>query len=71
MSIGLIINSKAVTWSIWVLLAALSAGMLLYANRAPIAWYMNLAKSVPAENAVAADVGPGAPDALGSAPMSW
>jgi hypothetical protein len=36
-----------------MLLAALSTGMLLYADRAPIASYMNLVKLAPAQDAVA------------------
>jgi hypothetical protein len=36
-----------------MLLVALSTGMLLYANRAPIASYMNLVKLAPAQDAVA------------------
>jgi hypothetical protein len=69
MSVALIMNPKAVTWSVWGFLALLSTAVLLYANHASIAAYLNFSK--PTGKAIAADDGSGGPGPFGSAPLSW
>jgi hypothetical protein len=69
MSVAVIMNSKAVTWSVWVFLALLSAAVLLYANHASIASYLNFGKLTG--NAIVEDDSSGGPGPFGSAPMSW
>jgi hypothetical protein len=69
MSVALIMNLKAVTWSVWVFLGLLSTAVLLYANHASIAAYLNFSK--PIGKALVADDGSGGPGPFGSAPLSW